>query len=170
VPDLVTLASQPHLLLVRWRNVVMLGMRTSPTAETIDRMSAEVHRLRKQGARGTALIHLVRSLDRKPPPPDPETREAYLRMMRDKNTPVRCSAVIMTDSGFTAALARSVLTGLMLITRPAYSTKVFSSEREACEWIVDELGTIDAGCGSVDELMNALQELASMLEAQLSAT
>lgn len=163
--ELVTLASEPNLLLVRWRNVVMLGMQTSPNAETIDQMSHEVHRLRDEGARGTALVHLVRSLQKKPPPPDPETREAYLRMMRDKETPVRCSAVVMTDSGFTAALARSVLTGLMLVTRPTYTTKVFSSEHEACSWICDELAQIDAGCGSTDELMKALEELDRRLEA-----
>jgi hypothetical protein len=169
VSDIVTVLSEPNLLLVRWRNVVMLGMATSPTAETIDTMAREVYRLRKEGARGTALVHLVRSLQRKPPPPDAETREAYLRMMRDKDTPVRCSAVVMTDSGFTAALARSVLTGLMLVTRPTYSTKVFSSEREACDWICDELGQIEASCGPVAELMAALQELSHRLENQPSS-
>jgi hypothetical protein len=168
VSDLVTVVSEPDLLLVRWRNVVMLGMRTSPHAQAVDCMSREVHRLREQGVRGTALIHLVRSLPKKPPPPDAETREAYLRMMREKDTPVRCSAVVMTDSGFTAALARSVLTGLMLVTRPTYTTKVFSSENEACDWICKELEEIDSSCGSVDELMVALRELAGMLETQSS--
>jgi hypothetical protein len=164
VSELVTVVPEPNLLLVRWRNVVMLGMGTSPTAETIDRMNAEVHHLREQGARSTALIHLVRPLQRKPPPPDAETREAYLRMMRDKDTPVRCSAIIMTDSGFTAALARSVLTGLMLVTRPMYSTKVFSSEQEACEWICNELDPVDASCGSTEDLLGAVRELAAILE------
>ena len=166
--ELVTVVSEPLLLLVRWRNVVLLGMATSPNAAIIDRMSAEVHRLRREGAVGTALVHLVRSQSSKPAPPDPETREAYLRMMREPDSPVRCSAVIMTDSGFTAALARSVLTGLMLVTRPTYATKVFSSEQEACQWICNELDAIGGTCGSVDELAAALQELASMLEARLT--
>lgn len=166
MPDLVTLVSAPHLLLVRWRNVVMLGMRVSPNAESIEGMSREAYRLRDQGHRGAALVHLVRPLERKPPPPDAETREAYLRMMRDKNTPIRCSAVVMTDSGFTAALARSVLTGLMLVARPAYATKVFSSEREASGWICAELDEIEAACGPVEELHAAILELDRRLLAQ----
>lgn len=161
--QLVPLISRDGLVLVRWRNVVLLGMTTSPTSDIVQRMSSEVNRMRTDGERGTALVHLVMPMQRKPPPPDPETRQAYVHMMRDENTPIRGSAVILPDTGFTSALARSVITGLMLVARPRYPTKVFQVEREGCQWLAQMLDAADAPCGQPEELETVLRQLESRL-------
>jgi hypothetical protein len=72
------------------------------------------------------------------PPPD-EVRKAINRALNNLDDGLRCFCWIVEGSGFQAAVARGVLTGIRLFGRHRYPTQIETNLEEALAWILPHL-------------------------------
>lgn len=69
------------------------------------------------------------------PPPTADVRREIASVMQQVDGQVRMSALAFEGSGFGAAMARSVVTGLSLLARHSYPYKVFATVEHALLWM-----------------------------------
>jgi hypothetical protein len=153
--------SDAHVL-ATWRNVLCVGLLENPTTDTTDAVEEAVARLSSQHEGGIGLVHIV--LTGATTPPAADVRGAYLRMMSNRDTATRGSAVVLPTGGFGAAIVNSVIAGLQLATRAPFPTRVFPAVPEACTWLAGRLDSSGVPCGSVDELERAITRFSTELE------
>jgi hypothetical protein len=69
-------------------------------------------------------------------PPDDELRRASADMIAENENRLRCVAVVIEGDGFRAAIARSVLSGMVLLfPNRRVPVSYFSTVRDATEWV-----------------------------------
>jgi hypothetical protein len=160
-------ASSDAYVLATWRNILCVGLLANPTTETTTEVEEAISRLSGRHEGGIGLVHIV--LTGATTPPAADVRGAYFRMMSDRNTPARGSAVVLPTGGFGAAIVNSVIAGLTLATRAPFATRVFPAVPEAAAWLAERLATCGAPCGSVDELERAITRFSAQLDQVRSA-
>jgi hypothetical protein len=111
--------------------------------------------LRRDTGLTVGLVHLVRTEEVRPP--SEATRDVYRDLMRDPYSPLGGSAVVMEAAGFISALVSSVITGLELVTRPAFSTRMFSSVQSGATWLAGELERRKAPFGPAESLVEIVR-------------
>jgi hypothetical protein len=73
------------------------------------------------------------------PPPNEAMRRVSAQMVRAAEQDLRAVAVVIEGTGFTAAVARAVLTALELLTGGhTFPSKYFSDVHDATRWLVTE--------------------------------
>jgi hypothetical protein len=94
-------------------------------------------------------------------PPDDELRRASADMIANNEARLRCVAVVIEGDGFRAAIARSVLSGMVLLfPNRRVPVSYFSNVRDATEWVshhapVQNTDGFVAGVGRVRAKMSA---------------
>lgn len=68
-------------------------------------------------------------------PPEPAERAATVRMIREQEKLLVGCACVIEGDGFRAALTRSVLTGMTLLSRTAVPTAFFEDVSRAVAWM-----------------------------------
>ena len=114
-------------------NVLIVAFDQVPTPESVADTASAGRRLLAQYSRGGYLHFANASFAQ--PPPDDQTRRAYIAMMREFGPRLEAASVIVDGTGVTAAVVRSVITGLVLIGRPSFPVKVFDATAMACAWL-----------------------------------
>src|SRR5262249_15633650 len=111
-----------------YRNVVIVvGIRnTRPHHAHLP--TATVERLTPRYRDGIGFISVV---EEKATTPNSATRAPLGRFIVDMAPYIRCGTVIIGGSGFFAATARGISSGLMLVARPIFPQQVFKPEDEA---------------------------------------
>src|SRR6185295_14959498 len=136
-------------------NILIAAFELVPTPESVEDTASAGRRLLAEHARG-GYLHFANATVAQPPPDD-LTRRAYIRMMREFGPRLDASSVIVDGSGVTAALIRSVITGLVLIGRPSFPVKVFDASAPACAWLAHTMASDEPT--SSTELSQALATL-----------
>ena len=93
------------------------------------------------------------------PPPEAEAKALYQDLMADRDERLAACAVVCDQSGFVAAMVRSIITGLILFARPRFPTKVFSDLREATSWLSTEMDKHGVGFGDGDALAQSTHQV-----------
>jgi hypothetical protein len=66
-------------------------------------------------------------------------RDALVQMVRRPELPLFASAVVHTQEGFSAAMVRSILSGLVLLSGSRFPIRMFASVGDAEGWIAEML-------------------------------
>lgn len=103
-----------------------------PTLSTVQDLAnvARRHFVKQERLLGVVIV-----IDALVGPPDPTTRAALGRLISRQELHIGGLARVVRGEGFAAATARAVITGLTLVTRPDYPTKIFASMGEAAAWL-----------------------------------
>ncbi len=134
----------------------MLLLREAPEADLVRRLGDLVADLQRDTRSPVALIHVVRTDGAKPP--SEEARRVYRDLMRDPLTPIAASAVVIeSSSSFSASLVSSIITGLELVTRPAFPTRMFARIGDGAAWLADALDKRNASFGTAHELVEIFE-------------
>jgi hypothetical protein len=138
-----------------WRNVVIVVLRATPGREQVDALGREVERIGRTGKK-VGLVHLVH-IKGAIGPPEEQARRRYIELIYDQNTMVACSSVVIEREGFGAAVIRSIIAGLALITRAKFPTRVFATIADATAWVADQLAAAGDPVGEPAELTGVVQ-------------
>jgi hypothetical protein len=126
--------AQPALQIFQWEDVLVIIDSGESTAADYT-LSRQV--LADQGSRYATGVGglVIIPADAKPPSePVREAMRAHLGVV-----PLRCLCWLVEGAGFHAAMVRSVLTGLRLVTRSPYDTHVSGDLDGALQWILPHL-------------------------------
>jgi hypothetical protein len=172
-----TFADAPKLLVVNaaehvlsWRCFLIVVVHSAPEVKDVEAMLAEVAKMKAAGVPHLALIHVARTTPKLDPPPEP-VRNAYRRLMNDKTTIVRGSAVIVEQQGFFGSVVRSVVTSLSVLARPVYPTRALPDKASAARWLLDRLAEHDSGPppATAFELVDAIEAAVALSDARGAA-
>lgn len=67
--------------------------------------------------------------------PDPAARSEIQRAMQRGETKLCAAGYIILGDGFSNAAARATLSGMLLLTKPKFPTKVFATSNDAVSWL-----------------------------------
>lgn len=121
-------------------NLFVCLWRVHTRVEGIEKFVKHVAALAPQHAAGIGLITIV------PPkavPPELGVRDHLARMFSDSPN-VKGSAICFEGTGLRATIVRSVVTGLTIISQPAFPHKVFASLVEGVTFVNQHLGAAGA--------------------------
>lgn len=151
-------ASARSQTVIGWRCFLIVVVHQQPTVPDVEAMLAEVARLTTEGVPHLGLIHVARTTPKLEPPPD-AVRAAYRRLMTDKTTIVRGSAVVVEQEGFFGSVVRSVVTSLSVLARPVYPTRALPDKQSAAAWLLAQLAEHDKGTppATAFELVDAIE-------------
>jgi hypothetical protein len=141
-------------VVVTWRGLIGVGLRAGPKAADVRVVTDLISRARRPRI---ALVHLLGMSSLAPL--DEGARAAYDQMMRAPDPKACCSAVLLPDEGFGAAIVRSAISGLTLITRTTFPTRAFGRAEDACAWIAESMNRAGASCGTASEIGEAVADL-----------
>jgi hypothetical protein len=140
-PGLVVLAASPDWVVGRCREVVVIVWRAPLTVERTQRVTAYM----KAAAAEESRLGVVVVIEPGVPGPPPEVRAALLGAMRELGPKLVALAYLVTAEGFVGAAVRAVISGLGLMSRDRYPTRVFQGAPEVAAWMAPKL---DAGQAS----------------------
>jgi hypothetical protein len=119
-----------------WQNVLVLALREPLTVRRIDSLAVLQSYAAARFPRGYATLVLLPKLEGVLPGlRETGLREASRRLIESAPDEVLGVAEVIEGTGFVAASARSVATGLVLAARPRWSMRVFPSVEPAAQWI-----------------------------------
>ncbi len=126
------LVDSPELAIACSGALFAVQFRTSLTAPTLAELEAAHAARRKLAPGGLAMLTL---LDSGTPLPSDDMKLAGARSFRRIADGNACSATVVSGVGFWASAARSTLTALTLLARPACPAKVFGDVESAIAWM-----------------------------------
>jgi hypothetical protein len=109
-------------------------------------------------------VHLMQVVEESAIVPDAAARAALAKLLQDATGKVAFSSVTHEGGGFRASLIRSIVTGLLLLSKPTFPHLVFESTERALGEHAANL-SIDPG----DALMAGIVETVAELRAAISA-
>jgi hypothetical protein len=124
------LASDAAHALVSLDRIVVAVWRGAMTSTTVRALDPAVASAARQFP-GEVVVALV--VEQESPVPGDDVRKAFTENMR-ANRAVRCTVVVAEGSGFRISIVRSVVTGLIQVTRPGQPIKVTSTLPEGAKW------------------------------------
>ena len=138
--------------MVRWTAATNVG--------DVEEMRRVSEALGRAHPRGIAHMNVIETKPGEMQRPSEPAREAMIRMLRDRHVPLRAASVIFPHPGFQAALVRSILGGLLLLSRTPAVVRVHASAQLGAEWIASTLGgTKDDPPPDANELLAAVAAL-----------
>ncbi len=120
----------------RWRDLFIVVWRVGPTVSSVNRLSSAFGRAHAGYPRGVTTLVII---EQGSAMPDTPARELMVRDMKRLGGAQRVMGVVFEGSGFLASTVRSVLIGMLVLSRQSVSTKIFATVSEATGWL--------SGCG-----------------------
>jgi hypothetical protein len=128
--ETLALTTVRQVVVVRWTSATSVG-----DVEEMRRVSEELGRAYPLGV---AHMNVIATRPGEMQMASEPARNAMIRMLRDKHVPLRAASVVFPHEGFQAALVRSILGGLLLLSRTSAVVRVHASAEASAEW----LGTV----------------------------
>jgi hypothetical protein len=151
--ETLALTTVRQVLVVRWTAATNVG--------DVEEMRRVSEALGRGHPWGIAHLNLIETSPGEMQRPSEPAREAMVRMLRDRHVPLRAASVVFPHPGFQAALVRSILGGLLLLSRTPAVVRVHASAQLGAEWIGSTLGdSKDDPAPDVSELLAAVAALA----------
>lgn len=95
-------------------------------------------------------------------PPNDEVRRELVAMVRSGAGALRGAAILAQGNAFVGSLVRSVVAGMVMISRPAFPMKVFGEAAEAAEW----LGSLAGGVAVAREVEATIADASARLDVK----
>jgi hypothetical protein len=118
-----------------WHDLFLLVWRGQATAA---RAVENVRFLDEFSAARPGGFCLLIVLEPSASPPDDRARQMLAECMRRNSQSVRGAAYFIPMEGFKGSLMRSVVTGLSLLARETFTTRVFARLPEATRWLGEQ--------------------------------
>jgi hypothetical protein len=95
--------------------------------------------------------------------PDPDFRTSAAKSVRERERRIVAFAYVLIGEGFVASVARTVIAGINVLSRPNHAQKVFSEPQTASIWLAEQhpAGNIDTA-----QMLKALDELVDLAGAK----
>lgn len=125
-------ATQSGVRVGSYRLVHLVAYHATPTSTTLQ-LSDRYHRILRERFPGRTgiLSWIAPSLGM----PDKEVRALGADLFKVVAREIRCSATVIAGEGFWASTARSVLTGIHLLSRQPCPNRAFAKVDEAAQWM-----------------------------------
>ena len=147
------LTTLPRVVVVRWTS--------APSVADVQQMRRASEALGREHERGIAHLNVIDVPLGKAQRPSEDSVQAMIAMLRDRQTPLRASSVVFPHEGFQAAVVRSVLGGLLLLSRTRAVVRVHRSAVHGAEWIGSMLvSEVQNPAPTVEQMMAAVESLA----------
>jgi hypothetical protein len=131
-----------------WRNLSIAVWATQATVPLVSEF-AKVAELLYATHALTSTVHLIIN---DAPVPGADARAMFDALTKRFLGKVLCSVTVIESSGFLASAMRSFLTGLLLVARPNYKSKVAANIHEAATWLAENHVSPGAGTAAASEL------------------
>jgi hypothetical protein len=129
--DPVVVVDDPNFAVGRAGDLLVVLWIGETTPSAVRRIAELVRTSRDRGER----IGLLQVILHAAKPPDQETREALIELVRGGRDVLAASAVVYPGDGFIMAAARAFVSGIAMLARPGFPHMVFPSRTEAADWI-----------------------------------
>lgn len=139
-------------MLATWRNVLLNVGKGNPSEEFMAQVQQHAEDLLSQYPDGIAMMLLVYDGGGVP---GGQGRGRATQMLREIGPRLQALAAVIEGAGFWASAARSVLTGLALMSRTRFPLRSFAGTNEAARWLVKHIRP----AVPLEELLAALREL-----------
>jgi hypothetical protein len=153
--DLTLLDAEPgSVTLYAHENITIIVWWGPASTLAVQRLHRITEQRRKQHPQGLSVIHIVKGdlvL------PDQETRDAFVRLMRDSDTALAAVAVVIGGGGFWASALRSVITGMRVLARSAFEMRLHGNIDEVLKWLPDKHAKRTGVVIDKDRLRRALE-------------
>ncbi|MET0388958.1 MAG: hypothetical protein ABW321_23495 [Polyangiales bacterium] len=123
-PDDVSLFWVENVAIMVWHRPV-----TAPVLEALHALAAP---RRAQYPSGMSFVHLGQV---QMSMMDSATRDVFVRVLRELNTYMAATAVVAKASGFWASTVRSVVTGILVLSRVSHETRFHEHAEELLDWL-----------------------------------
>jgi hypothetical protein len=138
--------------LIYWRDILVLVDNGATKAAEYAHLGAIILDQRSKYTHPIGLLTVI-PRDQKPPPE--EVRRAINKELDGVQDSLKCLSYVVEGTGFPAAIARAVLTGLRLIRPRPYASRIATGLEEALAWTLVQLG----GEGRLSEAESALEHI-----------
>ncbi len=130
--QLYSIVDTPEIAIAGAGPFFVVQFRMAITSQALSELEGAHEARRKTAPRGLAMLSLV---DAGVPLPSDDMKMACARSFRRLSTHNACSATVIAGVGFWASAARSTLTALTLLARPACPSKTFGDVASALAWM-----------------------------------
>lgn len=114
---------------------IMVGLYQDAMTMNFDPIQKALQQATSKASADLVILAVYRQLhDGALKAPSEAARTSAAEMMRTLDSKVAAIASVVVPTGFTAAGFRGIITGLMLLVRPKYAFKTFSSLPEGVIW------------------------------------
>lgn len=146
-------ASTPDYAFGAHRNLAIAVWRRETTVEAIQQLRRHLSDLGLTARHDLLLLTLV---ERAAHPPSAAARQATAEQLRSSAGMICRAATVLEGDGFRAATVRSIAIGLSLLASQPFPYKVFSSARDAAEWLASE-STSELGSSEIVEALERIR-------------
>ncbi len=153
--ELVFLVRDPDHSVARIGNLVLVAWVGETRAHDVRAVAELLHRLPRSRAEKIGLLQIVMHAAK---PPDQETREALIELVRGGREILAASAVVYPGDGFIMAAARAFVSGIAMLARPGFSHVVFPTRAEASEWIARLLPRVSGHSWTAHEVIHVVED------------
>jgi hypothetical protein len=125
---------EPSVIAASWRELFFVVWLGAGGVDVLRAVSGHQKALsRRLGGRKIAVLTVIPSTSIKMP--DAETRAFVDARRSELAALMKAEAVVLLTSGFTTAMIRSIIAGIMLLQRPGHPAKVLDELEEAFKWM-----------------------------------
>jgi hypothetical protein len=135
----------------RLRNVLLLNWRGRANLARAQKVAVHLN----ETAAEHESMGLVTILEASAPAPDPDVRPYFADGLRKLGGRMRGLAYVVTAGGFGGAATRAAISGLCLLARAPYPTRVFAAPHDASAWLAPLVG----GALSAEQVTAAIAQV-----------
>jgi hypothetical protein len=150
-----------HIVVARGHAVVAIWRRPMDLASA-RAAHAALREVAKRHPGEAVYVNVIRGAV---PPPSDDVRRELVAMVRTGAGVFRGAAVIALGNAFVGSLVRSVVSGMVMVARPAFPMKVFGEVTEATDWI----GGLGGGAAAARAVEIVVDQAASRLDAKAAS-
>jgi hypothetical protein len=146
------IAKEENWTLTRHRNLAIVNWRKKPMHEQEKRIILGLRNMAAAPDRPT--LHVLVVVEASASAPDTEVRSAMQDDIRAMGRQVGSLSALLLAEGFIAAAVRAALTGMNVILRESFPTKVFGNAADTAAWLAPMLG----GGFTAGEVITAIEQ------------
>jgi hypothetical protein len=149
---------EPGYCIGVWNEILFSAFRTQATLDALARVRSGIEKLaaRVSGPLYTLTVLEPSAFNTTMPAP---IREEAARIVRDMAPRTGATVTIIEGTGFRSATARLVTSGVYLLSRQTFPTKVFGTVPEGARWLLSHCGRKDG----TDEICGVIAQARSQL-------
>lgn len=135
------------------QNIGIVVWHAAPTASIVDRLWEEAAEVRAKYPGGMSFVHVgsteaVRM--------DSAARESFLRILKEFRSSMAATAIVARAEGFLASTVRSVVTGILVLSRVSHEIRFHENALEVLEWLPEKHSSATGVTVDLDRLRSAL--------------
>lgn len=134
------IAADDAWALARWRGLLVVVWRKTPTLDRARQVGAELVALTAEP--GGPTIHILTVIEGRAGVPDVETRAVIKEALRGPRERIGSVAALVLLDGFVGAAVRASLAAMIVILRERHPIRVFGEPSETAAWLATRMGGV----------------------------